>query len=58
MPKIVRKMHKANAAAQAAILPKIPPELLDHVLLPSFRNTATPGSTERSSAVRPARRMV
>ena len=29
MPKVVRKMQKANAAAQAAMLPKIPPELLD-----------------------------
>jgi len=32
MPKPVRKMHKANAAAQAAVLPKIPPELLDHLV--------------------------
>jgi putative transposase len=32
MPKIVRKMHKANAAAQAAILPKIPSELLDQLV--------------------------
>jgi hypothetical protein len=29
MPKPVKKMQKANAAAQAAILAKIPPELLD-----------------------------
>ena len=29
MPKVVRKMQKANAAAQAGVLPKIPPELLD-----------------------------
>ena len=29
MPKPVRKMQKANAAAQARVLPKIPPELLD-----------------------------
>ena len=29
MPKVVRKMQKANAAAQAKVLPKIPPELLD-----------------------------
>jgi putative transposase len=29
MPKPVRKMQKANAAAQAAVLPRIPPELLD-----------------------------
>ena len=28
MPKPVRKMQKANAAAQAAVLAKIPPELL------------------------------
>ena len=32
MPKPVRKMHKANAAAQAAVLPKIPPELLDQLV--------------------------
>ena len=29
MPKPVRKMQRANAAAQARVLPKIPPELLD-----------------------------
>lgn len=29
MPKPMRKVQKANAAAQAAVLPKIPPELLD-----------------------------
>lgn len=32
MPKPVRKMQKANAAAQAAVLPKIPPELLDELV--------------------------
>ncbi|HEU4475447.1 MAG TPA: IS256 family transposase [Methyloceanibacter sp.] len=32
MPKPVRKMQKANAAAQAAELPKIPPELLDQLV--------------------------
>jgi putative transposase len=32
MPKPVRKMHKANAAAQAAILPEIPAELLDQLV--------------------------
>lgn len=32
MPKPVRKMQKANAAAQAAMLPKIPPELLDQLV--------------------------
>jgi putative transposase len=32
MPKPVRKMQKANAAAQAAILAKIPPELLDQLV--------------------------
>jgi putative transposase len=32
MPKPVRKMQKANAAAQAAVLPTIPPELLDHLV--------------------------
>jgi putative transposase len=32
MPKPVKKMQKANAAAQAAVLPKIPPELLDHLV--------------------------
>ena len=29
MPNVVRKMQTANAAAQARVLPKIPPELLD-----------------------------
>ena len=29
MPKPVRKMQRANAAAQARVLPKIPPEVLD-----------------------------
>lgn len=32
MPKPVRKMQKANAAAQAAVLPRIPPELLDQLV--------------------------
>ena len=32
MPKPVRKMQKANAAAQAATLAKIPPELLDQLV--------------------------
>jgi putative transposase len=32
MPKPVRKMQKANAAAQAAVLPKIAPELLDELV--------------------------
>ena len=32
MPKPVRKMQKANAAAHAAKLPKIPPELLDQLV--------------------------
>ena len=32
MPKVVRKMQKANAAAQAKVLPKIPPELLDQLV--------------------------
>jgi putative transposase len=32
MPKPVRKMQKANAAAQAVVLPKIPPELLDQLV--------------------------
>ena len=32
MPKPVRKMQKANAAAQAAVLPKIPQELLDQLV--------------------------
>ncbi|MBK7472362.1 MAG: IS256 family transposase [Betaproteobacteria bacterium] len=32
MPKPVRKMQKANAAAHAAMLPKIPPELLDKLV--------------------------
>jgi transposase-like protein len=30
--KVVRKMQKANAAAQAAVLPRIPPELLDRLV--------------------------
>ncbi len=32
MSKPVRKMQKANAAAQARVLPKIPPELLDQLV--------------------------
>jgi len=32
MPKPVRKMQKANAAAHAVVLPKIPPELLDRLV--------------------------
>src|SRR3954447_19733914 len=32
MPKPVRKMQKANAVAQAAVLPTIPPELLDQLV--------------------------
>jgi transposase-like protein len=32
MPKPARKMQKANAAAQAAVLPKIPSELLDELV--------------------------
>ena len=32
MPKPVKKMQKANAAAQAAVLPKIAPELLDQLV--------------------------
>ena len=32
MPKPVRKMQKANAAAQAAVYTEIPPELLDHLV--------------------------
>ena len=34
MPKVVRKMHKANAAAHEALarMPKIPPELLDQLV--------------------------
>ncbi len=32
MPKPVRKMQKANAAAQAAVLPKITPALLDELV--------------------------
>ena len=32
MPKPIRKMQRANAAAQAAILAKIPPELLDQLV--------------------------
>ena len=32
MPKVERKMQRANAAAQARVLPKIPPELLDRLV--------------------------
>ena len=32
MPKSIRKMQKVNAAAQATVLPKIPPELLDQLV--------------------------
>ena len=32
MPKLVKKMQKANAAAQAAVLPQITPELLDQLV--------------------------
>ena len=32
MPKPVRKMQKANAAAHSRVLPKIPPELLDQLV--------------------------
>jgi hypothetical protein len=32
MPKPVRKMQKSNAAAQAAVLPKIPSALLDQLV--------------------------
>ena len=32
MPKPARKMQKANAAAQAKVLPKIPPELLEQFM--------------------------
>jgi acetyl-CoA C-acetyltransferase len=32
MPKPVRKMQKAYAAARAAVLPRIAPELLDHLV--------------------------
>lgn len=32
MPKPVRKVQKDNAAAQAAVLPRIPPELLDSLV--------------------------
>ena len=32
MSKPARKMQKANAAAQAAVLPKIPPQLLDQLV--------------------------
>ena len=32
MPKLVKKMQKANAAAQARVLPEIPPELLEQFM--------------------------
>jgi putative transposase len=45
MPKPVRKMQKANAAAQAAVLPKIPPELLDQLV----KGPMTPGAVEETA---------
>lgn len=45
MPKPVRKMQKANAAAQAAVLPKIPPELLDQLV----KGPMTPGAVQETS---------
>ena len=43
MPKVLRKMQKVNAAAQAAALPKIPPELLDQLVKGPY--DARPDST-------------
>jgi putative transposase len=45
MPKPVRKMQKANAVAQARVLPKIPPELLDQLV----KGPMTPGAVEETS---------
>ena len=45
MPKPVRKMQKANAAAHAAVLPKIPPELLDQLV----KGPMTPESIQDAS---------
>ena len=45
MPKPVRKMQKANAAAQAAVLPKIPPELLDQLV----KGPMTPDAVQETS---------
>ena len=45
MPKPVRKMQKANAAAQARVLPKIPPELLDQLV----KGPMTPGAVDDAS---------
>ena len=45
MPKPVRKMQKANAAAQAAVLPKIPPELLDQLV----KGPMTPEAVQETS---------
>ena len=45
MPKPVRKMQKANAAAQAAVLPKIPPDLLDQLV----KGPMTPGAVQETS---------
>ena len=50
MPKPVRKMQKANAAAQAAVLPTIPPELLDQLVkgpMPRRRSMTAPGVRRR-----------
>ena len=51
MPKPVRKMQKANAAAQAAVLPKIPPELLDQLVKGPM--TAEAVKTPRGRSRRP-----
>ena len=45
MPKPVRKMQKANAVAHAAVLPKIPAELLDQLV----KGPMTPGAVQETS---------
>ncbi len=45
MPKPVRKMQKANAAAQAVVLPTIPPELLDQLVKGPMTAEAVDGAS-------------
>ena len=45
MSKPVRKMQRANAAAHAAVLPKIPPAMLDQLV----KGPMTAGSIQDAS---------
>ena len=49
MPKPVRKMQKNNAIAQAAVLPKIAPELLDQLVKGPMTASSSPQSRTQSS---------